>query len=93
MAAKDIVTARLGEDLKNKASETLERMGMTPSQVIKMLMLRIVQEQKLPFEVKVPEICAYGCPHLTPNQETLEAFEDKGEKFSSEQDLFKDLGI
>ncbi len=52
--ADTYVRARIDIDTKERAAEALETMGLTISDAIRLLMLRIADEQRLPFEVKVP---------------------------------------
>jgi DNA-damage-inducible protein J len=77
------VRARIDEKTKIRATAALEAMGLSVSDAIRMLMLRVADEQRLPFEVKVP------------NAETLEAMAElkagKGKRHSSIKALFADL--
>ena len=52
--ADTYVRARIDMATKNKASDALEAMGLSISDAIRMLMLRIADEKQLPFEVRVP---------------------------------------
>jgi DNA-damage-inducible protein J len=40
--------------VKQKATKTLAAMGMSVSDVIRMVLIRVAAEKALPFEVKVP---------------------------------------
>ena len=81
--ADTYVRARLDKVTKQQASETLEAMGLTVSDAIRLLMLSIVDEQRLPFEIKVP------------NKETRAAIAEleagKGQSFDSVDALMADL--
>jgi DNA-damage-inducible protein J len=48
------VRARIDEQTKIRATAALEAMGLSVSDAIRMLMLRVADEQRLPFEVKAP---------------------------------------
>jgi DNA-damage-inducible protein J len=48
------VRARIDSATKERATEALEAMGLSISDAIRLLMLRIVAERRLPFEVKAP---------------------------------------
>lgn len=48
------VRARIDSETKARASDALEAMGLSISDAIRLLMLRIADEHRLPFEVKVP---------------------------------------
>jgi DNA-damage-inducible protein J len=52
--ADTYVRARIDTATKERASEALESMGLSISDAIRLLMLRIADEHRLPFEVKVP---------------------------------------
>ena len=48
------VRARIDTETKQQAIEALEAMGLSVSDVIRLLLFRIAEEHRLPFEVKVP---------------------------------------
>lgn len=52
--ADTYVRARIDTDTKNRAAQALEAMGLSISDAIRLLMLRVADEHRLPFEVKVP---------------------------------------
>jgi DNA-damage-inducible protein J len=55
MATADTyVRARIDTETKERAADTLAAMGLSVSDAIRLLMVRIADERKLPFEVKVP---------------------------------------
>jgi len=54
MPATDVVRARIDHATKERASEALAAMGLTLSDAIRLLLLRIADERRLPFDVKVP---------------------------------------
>ncbi len=54
MPATDVVRARIDHDTKERAAATLADMGLSISDAIRLLMLRIADERRLPFEVKAP---------------------------------------
>ncbi|AHE99675.1 type II toxin-antitoxin system RelB/DinJ family antitoxin [Thioalkalivibrio paradoxus] len=85
MSADTVVRARIDSETKKRATAALEAMGLSVSDAIRLLMLRIADEQRLPFTVQVP------------NALTAKALEDlesgKGKRFDSAEELFKDLGI
>lgn len=59
--ANDVVRARIPKDVKEEASAILEAQGLTVSDAVRMMMVRIVAEKALPFDP------------LNPNDETIEA--------------------
>jgi DNA-damage-inducible protein J len=48
------VRARIDSRTKELATDALEAMGLTVSDAIRLLMIRIAEEQRFPFNVKVP---------------------------------------
>jgi DNA-damage-inducible protein J len=85
MTADAVVRARIDAKTKEKATAALEAMGLSVSDAIRLLMLRVADEQRLPFDVKVPKA-------LTAKA-MKELEEGKGKRFDSADALFKDLGI
>ena len=53
-ATDTYVRARIDSQTKERASDALEAMGLSISDAIRLLMLRIADERRLPFEVRVP---------------------------------------
>ncbi|MDR3722979.1 MAG: type II toxin-antitoxin system RelB/DinJ family antitoxin [Terracidiphilus sp.] len=77
------VRARIDEETKERATDALEAMGLSVSDAIRLLMLRIADEKRLPFEVRVPNA-------VTRRARTeLEA--GKGKRFKSVKGLMADL--
>lgn len=52
--ADTYVRARIDSDTKERATRALDAMGLSVSDVIRILMLRIADENRLPFDVRVP---------------------------------------
>jgi DNA-damage-inducible protein J len=49
-----MIHVRVDEDLKLRACHTLEEMGLSLSDAVRLLLTRIAVEKALPFEVRVP---------------------------------------
>ena len=81
--ADTYVRARIDTDTKERAAEALQAMGLTISDAIRLLMLRIADERRLPFEVKVP--------NATTREAIAELEAGKGKRFASVDDLMADL--
>ena len=85
MSNDAVVRARIDSDVKARATEALEAMGLSVSDAIRMLLLQVAEEKRLPFTVKVP------------NAATVEAMAEleagKGKRFRNADELFRDLGI
>ena len=84
MAATDVVRARIDHATKERAAEALADMGLSISDAIRLLMLRIADERRLPFEVKAP--------NATTRAAIAELEAGKGKRFASVADLMADLG-
>lgn len=54
MAANTFVRARVDETLKNEAAAVLAGMGLTVSDVVRIVLTKIAKEKALPFEMRVP---------------------------------------
>jgi DNA-damage-inducible protein J len=48
------IHVRVDRKLKTKAAKTLDAMGLSVSDAVRLLLTRIAAEQALPFEVRVP---------------------------------------
>lgn len=81
--ADTYVRARIDMATKNRASDALEAMGLSISDAIRMLMLRIADEKQLPFTVKVP--------NATTKKAVAELEAGKGKRFKNSKELMKDL--
>lgn len=81
--ADTYVRARIDMATKNRASDALEAMGLSISDAIRMLMLRIADEKQLPFTVKVP--------NATTKKAMAELEAGKGKRFKNSKELMKDL--
>eukprot|EP01034_Spumella_vulgaris_P028355 gene28355-35194_t len=54
ITADTYVRARIDSATKERAAIALEAMGLSISDAIRLLMLRVADERRLPFDVKVP---------------------------------------
>ncbi|MEY3786539.1 MAG: hypothetical protein RLZ75_744 [Pseudomonadota bacterium] len=77
------VRARIDSRTKELATEALDAMGLSVSDAIRLLMIRIAEERQLPFIVKVPNLV------------TLNAIEElelgKGKRSNNIDELIADL--
>ena len=84
MATADTyVRARIDTVTKERAADALEAMGLSISDAIRLLMLRVADEQRLPFEVRVP--------NATTQKAIAELEAGKGKRFRSVKALMDDL--
>ena len=54
MKTDAVVRARIDSDTKARAAEALHAMGLTLSDAIRLLLLRVADEKRLPFAVQAP---------------------------------------
>ena len=80
-----MVRARIDSETKERATAALEAMGLSVSDAIRLLMLRIAEEKRLPFAVQVP--------NATTAKTMAELDSGKGKRFDNADGLFQDLGI
>jgi DNA-damage-inducible protein J len=52
--ASSMVHIRVDEKVKAKAARTLATMGLTVSDAVRLLLMRVAAEKAMPFEVRVP---------------------------------------
>jgi len=84
MATSDTyVRARIDTNTKERAADALEAMGLSISDAIRLLMLRVAEERRLPFEVKVP--------NATTRQAMAELEAGEGKRFAGVEALMADL--
>ena len=81
--ADTYVRARIDTTTKKRASKALEAMGLSISDAIRLLMVRIAHERRLPFEVKAP--------NATTRKAIAELEAGKGKSFSGVAALMADL--
>jgi DNA-damage-inducible protein J len=85
MPANAVVRSRISAEIKDKATEVLDSMGLTVSDLMRIVLTRVANEEALPFD-------------LQPNRVTREAIRktDRGEEVHHAKDatdLFDQLGI
>ena len=85
MSADTYVRARIDSDTKARATEALQAMGLSVSDAIRLLLLRVAEEKRLPFNVQTP--------NATTRKAMKELGEGKGQRFASAEELFTDLEI
>lgn len=83
MAAVDVVRARIDTGLKKEATAVLSAMGLSVSDAIRLMLVRVVSDKALPFDVRIP------------NAETQAAMRDIQQgnvtRFASVEALMADL--
>ena len=56
MAATAMIHVRVDDEIKTQATETLAMMGLSVSDAVRVFLKRVVVEQAMPFEIRVPNI-------------------------------------
>ena len=80
-----MVHFRVDEKVKEDAAATLAAMGMSVSDAVRMLLVRVAAEKALPFEVRVPNAATVKAMQVADQR--------KGKRFKSADALFEELGI
>ena len=74
---------RIDESVKSRAAHALTAMGLSVSDAVRLLMVRVAEEKRMPFEIRVP------------NTETVAAMKEAEggalRGFGSVKDLMEDL--
>jgi DNA-damage-inducible protein J len=83
MPADTVVRARIDLATKERATKALDAMGLSVSDAIRLLMVRIADEQRLPFAVRVPNAATQAA--------IAELEAGKGERFGDVDALMADL--
>ena len=79
-----MVHVRVDEKTKQRAAKALAGMGISVSDAVRMLLVRVAAEKALPFDVKIPNATTVKAMRAT----------DKGERkrLKSAGALFRDIG-
>jgi DNA-damage-inducible protein J len=85
MPSTSMIHVRVDEKVKEEACATLAKMGISVSDAVRMMLVRIAAENALPFEVRVP--------NATTVKAMQSADKKQGKRFRSAKVLFEDLGI
>ena len=81
--ADSYVRARIDTNTKERAADALAAMGLSISDAIRLLMLRVADERRLPFDVKAPS--------KSSRKALAEIAAGKMETFATVDDLMVDL--
>ncbi len=85
MTTDTVVRARIDSATKARATEALQAMGLSVSDAIRLMLLRVADEKRLPFAIQVPN------PTTVRAMKELE--DGKGKRFESAEELFRDVDI
>lgn len=87
MGTRKTATARalIDPEVKEKAESILKKLGLSVSNSIELFYRQVVAQRGLPFDLQVP------------NEITMKAIRNsragRGKRFTTADDLYKDLGI
>ena len=85
MAINAVVRSRISADVKEKATVVLEEMGLTVSDVMRIVLTRVANESALPFDLKPNKLTRETMRKTAQGEEVHQA--------KDAADLFKKLGI
>lgn len=78
-----VVRARIDSAIKERAADALADMGLSVSDAIRLLLVRVADERRLPFEVKAP--------NATTRRAIAELEAGNGQKFNSVAEMMAAL--
>lgn len=79
------VRARIDTSTKERATEALADMGLSVSDAIRLLLVRVADDRRLPFEVKAP--------NATTRRAIEELRAGKGDSFATVEEFMADLDV
>jgi DNA-damage-inducible protein J len=85
MATNAVVRSRISAEVKEKAAAVLEEMGLTVSDVMRIVLTRVARENALPFDLKPNKLTRETLRKTAQGKEIHHA--------KDAADLFKQLGI
>lgn len=83
--ARTMVHVRVDQNTKQSAAKALAAMGLSVSDAVRILLVRVAAEKALPFDVRIPNAITVKAMRA--------AGKGKGKPMASADALFKDLGI
>ena len=86
MANSKMIHVRIDEQIKKKASKTLDDMGLSLSDAVRVFLVRVVAEKQMPFSLKVP-----NAETLSSMAEAEEIIASKRARYKTGADLIHDL--
>ncbi len=85
MASNAVVRSRIDADVKDRAAEVLDRMGLTVSDAIRIVLTRVANENALPFDLKPNKLTQQTMRKTAKGREVHRA--------KNAKDLFRKLEI
>lgn len=78
-----IIHARIEPDTKEKAEQILRRLGISPTEAIRIFYKQICLGNGLPFSVSIPNQCTVETLEKSSRGEEIETFSSLDEMFST----------
>jgi DNA-damage-inducible protein J len=85
MASNAVVRSRISLEVKEKAAAVLEEMGLTVSDVMRIVLTRVAKEEALPFDLKPSKLTRETMRKTALGREVHQA--------KDAADLFNKLGV
>ena len=79
------IRVRIDSDTKERASKALDRMGLSVSDAVRLLLVRIAEDGRFPFDLEVP--------NARTRKAMTELEQGGGISKGSVEDAFADLGL
>ena len=79
-----MVHVRLNKDIKRRGEKALEAMGLTVSDAVRLLMVRVAADQAFPFPLEVP--------NATTRKAMRDVERGKTKQYRSAKEMFDALG-
>ena len=86
MASSTMIHVRIDEQIKKKAAKTLDPMGLSLSDAVRVFLVRVIAEKQMPFSLKVP-----NAETLSSMAEADEIIVAKRARYKTGADLIHDL--
>ena len=86
MSADAVVRARIDGQVKEEAAAVLADMGLSVSDAIRMMLVRVAAEKSMPFEVRVPNAKMAAAMRASDRNEGITRATDA-------EEMFRKLGI
>jgi DNA-damage-inducible protein J len=83
VTADTYVRARIDSATKERAADALNAMGLSISDAIRLMLLRVAEERCMPFDIKAP--------NATTQKAIAQLEGKKGKRFQSVDDLMAEL--
>ena len=77
------VHSRIQPEIKQKAEDILHRLGLSPTEAIRMFYTQITLRNGMPFDVSIPNAMTEKALNESREGKNLESFESKEDLFKS----------